>query len=636
MTAIHLSPIRDLADMRRLDAVDIASAMPGRNVLDVIRRVAATHADRIAIRVVDPAAPSRIVRELSYAQFQERVRQLGLGLRRLAGRKTVVTHLLPICPEAYLTMFAGAGAGGVNPINGFLEQWQIARLMEEVESSILIAPGPEMDPEVWAKAVRIRETTPCVEHLIGVGGGVDPDLALAFDEIGAGAENDGKDPADTLGPDDIVCYMHTGGTTGMPKMVQHTHRMHLAQFFMTGAAMAYRPGDVVLAGAPLFHVGGAMVGGAVPLSHGATILISSKAGFRDKETRENIWRIVEAQRVTSFVAVPTVLSALIGVPIANDVSSLRFIASGGSPVPPKLSTAIEEKIGCRVHPAFGMTEVGSYVIYPPRDGDWPAEAIGLAMPHVEVRIVEIGADGEPSRDCAIDEIGVLLLRGPAIMPGYVRDAHNAGVMLKDGWLNSGDLGRIDASGMIFLTGRAKDLIIRGAHNIDPMIIEDVLYQHPAVELAAAIGKPDAYAGELPVAYVQFRAGSTAAEEELKGFVRARIAERAANPVSIFTIAAMPQTTYGKIFKPTLRYDAIKRAYEEALAPLVADGQGRFDVTVGPSDTHGTLVNIAYVGPGELADVEKAIAGLLAKFSIRYELHVEASPAADLRDARDPG
>ena len=161
------------------------------------------------------------------------------------------------------------------------------------------------------------------------------------------------------------------------------------------------------------------------------------------------------------------------------------------------------------------------------------------------------------RECATDEIGTLLISGPAVFPGYLRDGDNAKVWAAPGWLNTGDLCRIDRDGYVWLTGRAKDLIIRGGHNIDPQLIEDALVTHPAVAMAAAVGQPDAYAGELPMAYVALRPGTSVSLEELVAHCREHIPERAAVPVRIVILATLPLTAVGKTFKPELRWRAIE-------------------------------------------------------------------------------
>jgi fatty-acyl-CoA synthase len=188
-------------------------------------------------------------------------------------------------------------------------------------------------------------------------------------------------------------------------------------------------------------------------------------------------------------------------------------------------------------------------------------------------------------------------------------------MLGDGWLDSGDLGRLDKDGYLWLTGRSKDLIIRGGHNIDPIVIEEALVRHPAVETAAAVGLPDTYAGELPMAFVQLRPGASATPDELREFCRQEIPERAAVPVQVVPIPQMPLTGVGKIFKPALRLDAAQRAFEAALTPIKAEGV-TVEVTVRNDATHGTLAVVRVSGlPKDTAI--KRCAELLGGFQIRH-------------------
>jgi fatty-acyl-CoA synthase len=323
--------------------------------------------------------------------------------------------------------------------------------------------------------------------------------------------------------------------------------------------------------------------------------------------------------VTILGAVPTVLGACLNVPVGNaDISSLRYAATGGSALPTEVGRALAEKIGRQVYEGYGMTETTSYVTFPPTAGEMTLGSVGVVMPHCQVKTVELDADGEIARDCAPDEIGVVVMRGDSIMPGYVQEQYNAGTLLKGGWLNSGDLGRFDAEGRLWLTGRAKDLIIRSGHNIDPAVVEETLHQHPAVELAAAVGKPDSYAGELPVAYVQLKPGASATVEELQDYVRAHIPERAATPVNLFLVEAMPVTAVGKIFKPRLRWEAAQAVFAELLAPLATESGRSIEVAVAAHDVYGALATVTVSGPEDAA-LAKRVDELLGPFTLRHEV-----------------
>src|SRR5690606_24138526 len=221
--------------------------------------------------------------------------------------------------------------------------------------------------------------------------------------------------------------------------------------------------------------------------------------------------------------------------------------------------------GLRILEGYGLTEATCATSINPPAGERRIGSVGLAMPFQKVKAAIVGADGRLVRECAAEEIGSLLVSGPAVFPGYLREQDNAKVWAEEGWLNTGDLCRIDRDGYIWLTGRAKDLIIRGGHNIDPQMIEEVLVTHPAVAMAAAVGQPDAYAGELPMAFVAARPGTAPTPEELIAYCRERIAERAAVPVRVVVLTALPVTAVGKTFKPELRWRAIELVYTEALA-----------------------------------------------------------------------
>ncbi len=211
------------------------------------------------------------------------------------------------------------------------------------------------------------------------------------------------------------------------------------------------------------------------------------------------------------------------------------------------------------------------------------------------------------------------MSGPGVFSGYVTGAPDA-PFVEPGWVNSGDLGRLDANGYLWITGRAKDLIIRGGHNIDPLGVEEVLYDHPAVQVAALVGEPDAYAGELPVAYVQLKAGAKADPSELKEWTAARTPERAALPVHIYIMDDIPLTAVGKVFKPTLRYDAARRAAARLIAPVVEADGCKADIAVGAHPRHGTLISVRLEGPAEARDrVVEQVKAKLDPLTLRHEI-----------------
>jgi fatty-acyl-CoA synthase len=228
----------------------------------------------------------------------------------------------------------------------------------------------------------------------------------------------------------------------------------------------------------------------------------------------------------------------------------------------------------------------------------------------------------------VEESGSLVLRGPNVFKGYSIEKLNQGVWIdaSDGgppWLNTGDLGRQDADGYFWITGRSKELIIRGGHNIDPRLIEDALHAHPAVALAAAVGRPDAHSGELPVVYVQLKPGASATSEELMKFAAENVGERAAVPKAVHIVESLPLTAVGKIFKPELIWRETETVLTEELKNLA--GVSACHVQVGPDSHYGKLANLRLTPAPDTdrATVESAAREALSKYAIHYDLQLEA-------------
>src|ERR1700686_3987185 len=240
-----------------------------------------------------------------------------------------------------------------------------------------------------------------------------------------------------------------------------------------------------------------------------------------------------------------------------------------------------------------MTENTASIAIDPRDGPRKEGGSGLRVPYTQVRAVAIEGRGAGHRLCDSGEAGMLQTKGPGRAAGYVNPAHDEDARTDDGWLITGDLGRVDADGFIFVTGRAKDIIIRGGNYIDPILIEEPLLQFPDVLHAAAVGKPDSYAGELPVAYVQLVPASKATPDDLAAFLAPRIAEKAAIPKEIIVVDQLPLTSVGKPLKTELRRDIVERTFREVLAEAtgLSCESGEIGIKVELHATRGILVAI---------------------------------------------
>jgi fatty-acyl-CoA synthase len=233
-----------------------------------------------------------------------------------------------------------------------------------------------------------------------------------------------------------------------------------------------------------------------------------------------------------------------------------------------------------------------------------------------------GAGVEAGRPCAAGQPGVLRVRGPNVGPGYTDARRNAGTFSDDGWLSTGDIGHVDERGLVFITGRAKDVIIRGGHNIEPGLIEDALMRHPAVQFAAAVGEPDEYAGELPIAFVVLKPGAAVGADALIEFVGEFIPERPAHPKRIELLDALPLTAVGKVYKPGLRLRAIERVIADRLA---RDGLAEQVAVSGHDGASGLSIALSARGASAAAanndwpsaTVDTQVRAIMARFAISW-------------------
>jgi fatty-acyl-CoA synthase len=612
------------ADIGAFERVPYVERIAAASTFDAIKLGAAYNPDAPAIQFLPNASPEDTPMVITHRQFVARVTQAANMFHALGvGPSDVVSFLLPLLPESFLTLFGAEAAGIANPVNPLLEAHQIAEILEAAGTRVLVALGTTHGGEIWDKVVKIRGQLKKLKAIVQVeGAGDEVNAIYSFEALIS------KQPADRLisgrqiAASDVAAYFHTGGTTGMPKLVRHTHANQVYQAWACNLMLKSAPGRNLLFGMPLFHVGGSLTQTLATLSSGCCLVVLSPAGWRNPAALKNLWPLVERYRPESFSSVPTVLAASLAVPVGSaDISSLRYSAGGGSAIPVAVGSALQEKLNIPVLEVYGMTETASVHTIAYLDRPIRLGSVGHPVPYSRVRIVKIGADGRYQRDCASNEIGVVAMAGPGVFSGYLNDAHNKGAFVEPGWVNSGDLGRLDEDGYLWITGRAKDVVIRGGHNIDPAPIEEVFFQHPAVGLAAVVGQPDAYAGELPLAYIQLKPGAKVAPGELEAWVRERSPERAAVPVEIVLIDPMPLTGVGKVFKPQLRWNAAQRVFAQMLAPLIEQGI-RCEVSVGAHGTHGSLATVTIQGVpiGSREAVARQIHHRLNPFVIRHEIH----------------
>jgi fatty-acyl-CoA synthase len=557
--------------------------------------------------IPDPADYTRC-RAWTYAELADTVTRIANALTCLGVQRGDAVTLAGVNTSMlYAATLAAQAVGIAAPVNPALSAERIAELVRRTGSRVLIGAGPELDPQLWARLLDVarqagmtavlalrRDDAHGLPPALSTAGGHPLTVAYLEDVI-AGQPADHLADADLPKAGDLAAFVHTGGTTGAPKVAAHTHANQLACGRGIALCSGLAPGEAMLGGLPLFHVNALIVTGIAPMFGGARVVWPGPAGYRDKALYTRFWKIIEHYQIAAMSAVPTVYGTLAQVPVDADISTLRVPIVGASPLPASVREDFAAHSGRRLLEGYGLTEATCATTWT-RPGEERPGSVGRVLPGQQIKAVTAGA-GRPWTDCGPGETGALVIGGPAVFAGYVTDPALGGPrvsrdgIVRDGWLDTGDLGQVDDDGFVYLTGRAKDLIIRGGHNIDPRVIEDALLAHPAVRAAAAVGRPDRHSGEVPVAYVVPAGPGPFDETELLAWADTAIGEAAARPKRIYPIDAIPLTSVGKQFKPALAADAAVHVVTEALAAAglvgtqvtAAHEDGRLVLTVTGAD-----------------------------------------------------
>jgi long-chain acyl-CoA synthetase len=364
-----------------------------------------------------------------------------------------------------------------------------------------------------------------------------------------------KPPTVEVRPDDPALLQYTGGTTGVAKGAVLTHRNLVANTLQTGAWLVKEQGgtEVFLGAVPFFHVYGMTVVMNLCISLGQTMVLLPQ--FKVKQ----VLKAIAKYRPTLFPGVPTMYVAINNYPKAAkyDLHSIKACLSGAAPLPVEVQTKFEALTGARLVEGYGLTEASPVTHANPLYGARKIGKIGLPLPDTDARIVDLETG---QRTLPPGEIGEVVVKGPQVMSGYWNRSDETAIVLKDGWLYTGDIGYMDEQGYFSIVDRKKEMIIVGGFNVYPREVEEPLYEHPKVREVVAVGLPDPYMGETVKAYVVLKEGQSAAEQEIIDFCKERMAKYKV-PTQVEFRKELPKTLVGKVLRRALREEELARRRE---------------------------------------------------------------------------
>ncbi|MGW0035189.1 acyl-CoA synthetase [Gordonia sp. NPDC003376] len=607
-------------DLPAIEEIPLSARGLPNSTYELLARAAALWPDRVAVSHLPDADQWTEPRSRTFGELLGDVHAIAHLLASFGvGRRDAVTLLSPNTAQLQVCLLAAEAVGIAAPINPAMHAAHAQALITASGSSVIIASGPDLDSAAWELARELAATTPTVTALLALTptaphpdrtplepvGGIVVGHLDDFLQAGTRDRLPGPGPVAT----DHASYFHTGGTTGAPKLAVHTHGNEVANAWMIAANTDLDADANIFAALPLFHVNALIVTTLAPLYKGQHVVWAGPLGFRDVPLYGVFWKLIERYRIATLSGVPTVYSVLAQIPVDADISSLRFAIVGASALPAAVRTAFESSTGVPLCEGYGLTEAtcGSARNFPGYIRD---RSVGQRFPYQDLKIVDPATGVDLSGP---DAVGELCIAGPTVFPGYLSTGSDGGrgvdtEKLVQGWLRTGDLARIDDDGFVYLVGRAKDLIIRGGHNIDPGGIEDAALEHPAINGANAVGRPDEHAGEVPVLFVTLTEHVT--ESALLEWLRERVPEKAALPKAVHVVDALPVTDVGKPYKPALRRDATEHVVVERLREAGLSGVAR---TVVADVADGAIT----VTVAAAADIRPAVHEVLDRLPLHW-------------------
>ena len=516
-----------------------------RTINDDLDACVATCPDKTALTAVQ--AESGAVTRFTYRELSNMADRVAVGLTKLGvGKNDIVACQLPNWWQFTITYLACSRIGAVmNPLMHIIRERELSFMLKHGEAKVLIIPQTFRGFDYEQMVNGLKPTLPDLKHVVVVNG----TGANSFEALLSGPEWEKESNAKTVltqhrpGPDDVTQLIYTSGTTGEPKGVMHTANTVMANIIPYAARLHLDANDVVLMASPMAHQTGFMYGLMMP------IMLKSSAVLLD------VW---EPLRAIDLIRNESATFTMASTPFLTDlaknveesgkkVPTLRTFLCAGAPIPGPLVEQARSVLGTKIVSAWGMTENGAVTLIELNDPDERAFTTdGLPLPGVELKVVNDDGVSLPA-----GEAGKLYVRSCSNFGGYLKRAHLNGTDA-EGWFDTGDLARLDAQGYVRITGRSKDVIIRGGENIPVVEIESLLYRHPAIAMAAIVAYPDERLGERACAVVVLKPGQSLDLPTLVEYLKAQKIALQYIPEKLEIREAMPSTPSGKIQKFKLR------------------------------------------------------------------------------------
>ncbi len=516
-----------------------------RTINDSLDACVAQCPDKLALTAVQVETGN--VQRFTYRELARMADRIAVGLSRLGvGKNDIVACQLPNWWQFTLVYLACSRIGAVmNPLMHIFRERELSFMLQHGEAKVMIAPKTFRGFDFEKMITDLQPSLPHLKHVVAVGG----QGANSFEALLSGpAWEDAPDAQDILtryrpGPDDVTQLIYTSGTTGEPKGVMHSANTVMANIIPYAQRLRLDAEDVVLMASPMAHQTGFMYGLMMP------IMLKSSVVLQDIWEPKKAIELIRTEGVTFTMASTPFLTDLAKTvtETGQGVPTLRTFLCAGAPIPGPLVEQARAALGAKIVSAWGMTENGAVTLTKLDDDDERSFSTdGCPLPGVEVKVVD--GDDKP---LPVGETGKLMLRSCSNFGGYLHRPHLNGTDAND-WFDTGDLARIDAQGYIRITGRSKDVIIRGGENIPVVEIESLLYRHPAVAMAAIVAYPDERLGERACAVVVPKTGQTIDLPAVVEYLKAQKVAVQYIPERLVVMDAMPATPSGKIQKFKLR------------------------------------------------------------------------------------